>query len=414
MSRVGAAPMGPTLSAHRSPRQEQRTRTEPSRRRGAHRFTVISARDMTSLTSLVPHWEELAAHALEPNVFYEHWMLLPALRAYGAGGDLGIGVVHSGAAPRGALAGLFPLRRMPRSGWLNIGAWRLWRHPHCYLCTPLVREDCAAECISTFLHWLCRESRAGLLELPCLCADGPFVRVLLDRCEALGLPHWTMDRYVRGLWRRPGSGAGGVDSAVSAALRRRLRRRAGELAARGRLEHLALGAKGDIGRWAEEFLRVEASGWKGECGSALACSEDDRAFFTEIVAAGFRRRRLLTLGLDYDGEPIARRCAFVAGDGSFAFKTAYDQRFARYSPGALLELDSLAQLEALPAVRWMDSCAAEDNSLINRISNGRRAIQSVSVAAGPMGRLVFAGQTLLRSARRRLWRATSVPAETRS
>ena len=99
----------------------------------------------------------------------------------------------------------------------------------------------------------------------------------------------------------------------------------------------------------------------------------------------------------------------MAGDGSFAFKTAYDERFARYSPGALLELDSLAQLEALPAARWMDSCASPDNSLINRISNGRRAIQTVIIATGPMGRLAFAGQTLLRSARRRRWRATSVP-----
>jgi hypothetical protein len=167
----------------------------------------------------------------------------------------------------------------------------------------------------------------------------------------------------------------------------------------------------DIGRWIEEFLKLEASGWKGRCGGALACSEAGRQYFTEIVGAAFRRGRLLMLGLDYDHQPIARRCAFVAGDGSFAFKTTYDERFAMYSPGAILELDNLTQLEALQRISWMDSCAAADNSLINRISNGRRAIQSLVIGAGPLAGWMISGQMLLRSAKRRLLRNLRPPDE---
>jgi hypothetical protein len=102
------------------------------------------------------------------------------------------------------------------------------------------------------------------------------------------------------------------------------------------------------------------------------------------------------LGVNFDGRPIARRCAFLAGEGSFAFKTAYDEKFADFSPGAMLELDSIRQLQALPGVGWMDSCAAADNFLVNRLSNDRKTIQSLAVGSGALGELVISGLPLLR------------------
>ena len=41
-------------------------------------------RDSDRLFEHIPAWEDLAAAALEPNPFYEHWVLLPALRHFGA------------------------------------------------------------------------------------------------------------------------------------------------------------------------------------------------------------------------------------------------------------------------------------------------------------------------------------------
>lgn len=378
----------------------------------ARSTSVVVVRDLQKLSSFIPAWEELAEHALERNVFYEHWMLLPALQAYGAGKDIGVALVlidSDGNRPgAGSLAGLFPLRLIPRFRNLKISALSLWQHPHCYLGTPLVRADRAVECVSGLLQWLRRGASAKLLELPWIAADGPFRTLLLERCTDLGLTSWTTESFTRGLWRQATNAAGGPGAAVSGALRRRLRRHEKRLTESGRLEHVAMGPAEDIGRWIEEFLRVEASGWKGAGGSALACSESGRRYFTQITTAAFRRGRLLMLGLDYDGEPIARRCAFLAGDGSFAFKTAYDERFAHYSPGTILEIDSLLQLQGLGRVRWMDSCAAPDNALINRISNERKAIHSLAIAGGPLGEVVIAGLRLLRWTNRRLLRRGSV------
>jgi CelD/BcsL family acetyltransferase involved in cellulose biosynthesis len=382
------------------------TLQQPAVSPGAARpASVVVVRDLRVLSSLIPAWEELAEHALERNVFYEHWMLLPALRHYGTGEDIAVALLETeDRSGRRSLAGLFPLRLMPRLRNLNIGAVSLWQHPHCYICTPLIRADCAASCISGLLQWLRRGADAGFMQLPWISGDGPFRSMLLQQCTRLGLKCLTRDGYTRGMWRHGPDAAAGPGSAVSGALRRRLHRLERRLAERGRLEHVALRPGDDVGRWTGEFLRLEASGWKGACGSALACSDSGRSYFTQIAAAAFQRGRLLMLGVDYDGEPIARRCAFLAGDGSFAFKTAYDKRFACYSPGAILELDSLLQLERLPNLRWMDSCATPDNALINRICNARKAIHSLAIGNGPLGEFALSGLRLLRWTNRQVLR----------
>ena len=368
-------------------------------------MSVVVVRDLSTLSRFVPAWEELAAAALEPNVFYEHWMLLPALEAFGAGKDINVVLVlihdpHNPDAPA-KLGGLFPLEQIPRYRKLMVSVLSLWQHAHCYVCTPLVRADAARECMVEFFQWLrSGGANASLLELRCISGDGRFHKLLVDLSNELGLRSCITNIFTRGLWRERNDENTLPESAVPGELRRRLRRKERRLSERGRVEHLAMRPEDDIGRWIDEFLRVEASGWKGQRGSALASSEADRRYFTEIATSAFRRGRLLMLGLNFDGLPIARRCAFVAGEGSFAFKTAYDEEFADFSPGAILEMDSIRQLQTLPAVRWMDSCATPDNVLVNRLSNDRKTIQSLAVGGGALGELVVSGLPLLQWATR--------------
>ena len=377
-----------------------------------HRTSVVLVRDLQTLSGLVPAWEELAAAAIEPNVFYEHWMLLPALEAFGAGKDIKLALVliHDPCneeAPA-KLGGLFPLEPLDRFRKLNVSALSLWQHVHCYVCTPLVRADAARECMGELFRWF-RSGGAGasLVELRCMSGDGPFHKLLVDLSNELGLLSWTTDGFTRGLWRQGHDRDTDPERAVSGDLRRRLRRKEKRLSELGRVEHVVLQPQDDVGRWIDEFLQVEASGWKGVRGSALASSGSGRRYFSEIATSAFRRDRLLMLGLNFDGRPIARRCAFVAGEGSFAFKTAYDEKYADFSPGAILEMDSIRQLNTLPGVRWMDSCATPDNSLVNRLSNDRRTIQSVSVGWGAVGEFVVSGLPLLRWTNRRILKRSS-------
>jgi hypothetical protein len=104
-----------------------------------------------------------------------------------------------------------------------------------------------------------------------------------------------------------------------------------------------------------------------------------------VLAEAHRRGRLHIVGMDCEGAPIARRVSLLAGEGAYAFKTAYDETYGAYSPGVLAEALSLRQFHDLPNVRWMDSYTEPDNAVVNRMWKDRRAMQSVAIGIGAWG-----------------------------
>src|SRR5262245_49567833 len=123
------------------------------RRRPAGTGTIVEVRsDLDSLRAIVPDWEALAEDAGDPNPFYEHWMLLPALEAYrkSEGADDGFRCVL--VWENGTLAGFFPMQLERRFHGLPLGVLRSWRHRNMALCcAPLVRAKSAAGCVAALL-----------------------------------------------------------------------------------------------------------------------------------------------------------------------------------------------------------------------------------------------------------------------
>jgi hypothetical protein len=169
----------------------------------------------------------------------------------------------------------------------------------------------------------------------------------------------------------------------------RLTNRLRELGALG-FRTLEPGAPG-LERWCDAFLELERSGWKGLEGSAAACRSEDEAFLRQALAAAHGEGRLQIRSLDLDGRPIAMLINLLAPPGSFSFKTAYDEDYARYSPGVLLQIENLDILER-PRIDWMDSCAAENHPMIDTLWTERRDIVRVTVRLAGLRRgLAYAG-----------------------
>lgn len=77
------------------------------------------------------------------------------------------------------------------------------------------------------------------------------------------------------------------------------------------------------------------------------------------------------------------QCNLIDGPFLYAFKVAYDAAFARFSPGALLEVEAIEHFHrALQDVELLDSCADPDNELINRIWPDRRRLQTLVIPTG--------------------------------
>lgn len=344
-------------------------------------FRIQTVRDAGALQAIVPAWEELVAHALEANPFYEHWILLPALRAQGAGSGLRCVLLWDGDR----LAGLFPFERRINFKGLPAATLTSWRHSAYLLCTPLVRADVAVECLRALFAWLPKE--AAIAEFRYLPVDGAFHTALAEATRSMPCTVVATAHFSRALLRKGADAESYMQASMSGQLRKQLRRKERRLAERAEYAVTSVGPGGDIGAQIERFLMLEVSGWKGKAGGAFASDEGSLRFGREVLSEAHRRGRLHIVGMDCERRPVARRVTILAGSGSYAFKTAYDESFAAYSPGVLAELLCLREFHRLDGVQWMDSYTDPDNPTVNRMWKDRRAMRSVAVGVGAWGEL---------------------------
>src|SRR3954471_19136722 len=129
--------------------------------------------DLKNLEALIPEWEELAANAVEPNPFHEHWILRPALECF-AGNDVAVLAVRS----EGRLCALLPVQRVSRYKKLPLRALVSWRHKHSMLCTPLMRAGGLAPLLDVASRFAC------LLEVHFVPREKSFDQLLKKRTTA--------------------------------------------------------------------------------------------------------------------------------------------------------------------------------------------------------------------------------------
>ncbi|MET0270239.1 MAG: GNAT family N-acetyltransferase [Sphingomonas sp.] len=343
---------------------------------------------------LAPAWDDLAAAASEPNAFSERWFVTaglhhlphpPSLRLLEAWDDA-------------RLIGLLPLAIDRRYGRLPVRHVVNWLHHHAFLGTPMVRAGCEQAFWAAVLNALDAQGWArGFLHVNGLVEDGPVHRGLIAAAGAAGRRCDTVHRAVRAQLDSGLSPVAYYEANVRKKKRKELKRLAARLAECGAVAAARLERADQVPGWCDDFLALEASGWKGRGGSALASRPETRAFFREMLAGAWAAGRLEVLRMTLDDRPIAMLVNFLAPPGAFSFKIAFDEDFARFSPGVLIQIENLRLLHDAD-IAWMDSCAAENHPMIDSLWGGRRAIVRVTVPlAGMRRRLTF---TLARAAER--------------
>jgi hypothetical protein len=171
------------------------------------------------------------------------------------------------------------------------------------------------------------------------------------------------------------------DASMSGKKRKELRRQHTRLAEQGTVAFERHRDGTALGQWADQFLELERAGWKGREGSALACNPAKTAYFRNALAGAAAHGRLERLAITLNGAPIAMLANFITPPGAYSFKTTYDERYARFSPGVLLQRENL-DLLAREDIAWSDSCAAADHPMIERIWREKRTIARISIAIG--------------------------------
>ncbi len=323
-------------------------------------------------------WDALASRAAEPNPFAERWCLEAGLAVFDPAGATQLATLTTD----GQLVGLLPLARSWHYEGYPFPHIANWLHANAFCGAPLVAAGYEHTFWRELLAWADRHAGIALfLHLEHLPAHGPLYAALRDVCAIEHRPNAVVHRLDRAQLASDLPPQAYFDASMSGKKRKELRRQHARLAEQGELRFERRLDDVGLAEWCEAFLALERSGWKGAEGSALACNPRKATFFTDALRGAAQHRRLERLAISLDGAPIAMLANFVTPPGAYSFKTTYDERYARFSPGVLLQRENL-DLLARGDIEWTDSCAAADHPMIERIWREKRRIVRVSVAIG--------------------------------
>ncbi len=251
-----------------------------------------------------------AVHELAPpaaNPFFEEWALEAALEHL-APSSAEIELVRIGepGSPRAAL----PLVRSWRAPFGIGPIWSVWDHIHCFDTTPPDHSEPGAVLEAVF-EVLSRK-RASMLRWTGLPTDTAFYEALIRHLDRTGLEYRRTRTRSRPVLSAGGAlGRGELNGKRMSELRRR-RRRLEEI---GKLEVRFHQGTHDADAWMRDFLALEASGWKGVHGTAIACNPDEHRFFESLARAAAARGKVLVCSLLLDGRPIAMTVNLRTGNG---------------------------------------------------------------------------------------------------
>jgi CelD/BcsL family acetyltransferase involved in cellulose biosynthesis len=141
----------------------------------------------------------------------------------------------------------------------------------------------------------------------------------------------------------------------------------------------------------DEFLALEAAGWKGRSRTALAERPKAAAMARTIVERCAARGAVRIDSIRLAGRPIAMLVSFLAGKSAYTWKIAYDEAYEKFSPGAQLMLEAGRTLLSNGGVERIDSLADANHPMIDHLWHERLAIGTVVIGPAGGGLLHAAG-----------------------
>ncbi len=364
---------------------------------------IVAARDMDEYLDL---WRGLRQRAVESNVFLSPDVLLPALRRLGDGDEKIVLALRADGEAGRRLVGLMPIGlARGRFGPLPAPAI-LWRHPYAMIGAPLVDRENAGEVLAALLARADAAGLPGALMMPYLRHDGPIFAALQEISFYSGRPLVVSEDFERAMIATETDSERYIGTTIGSGRRRHLARYRRRLEEKGRLTFHCHEASSEVVPAFEEFLSLEAKGWKGERGTAIACEPASQMFFTETVARLAARHSARIYALRLDGKPLAMMIVITSGREAHAWKMAFDEGFAHYSPGVMMMVEAMRHMIDDGRIARVDSLCDPGHAMVESLWCERQRFVHVIIGVG-RGRARFEAVALLEALRARARRAVA-------
>ena len=357
----------------------------------------VEWRPLDELGAVAAEWAALAARALEPNVFYE-----PAFARAAAvfGKEVGAGLVWSRGSPA-RLLGVFPARIERARYGVPLPVLAGWTHAYAPLGVPLVDREGSEAIVAGWLDHVASDADLPkFVLLPYLPIENPFAQALDEAVTRRGGQAVSFARHQRALLAPGPDRADYLDRAIAGKRRKKMRWQRKRLADHGAVITTSTGERAAVAKGFDDFIALEAAGWKGRSGTALRDHPDVRQFIQNAIGALADEGKVRLARLFVDTRPIAVFVTLTSGATAWCWKIAYDENFAHASPGVQLLLDVTQDLLDEPRIACADSCATENHPMIDHVWRERLVVADRLINVGPGNRARFALARSLETVRR--------------
>lgn len=321
-------------------------------------------------------WADLAARAIEANVFLDPAFALPLMQHVEASRRPDLLLVWDHAD---RLLGLCPVS-LPRIAL--IGQARGFSDKQACLGVPLLDRERGCAAFAAMLDWLTRSTpRPATLMLTAVPADGAFMQAVVGE---LGPAHRVdvLAAYQRAALRAPRAGGNDLAALASAKRRKERKRQRRRLAEHGVRAYVSARTPEAVAQALERFFVLENKGWKGQRGTALRATPALAAFARDMTRRMAEAGRCRIDALEINGQPVAMGIVLTCGNRAYFWKTAFDQEFAPLSPGVQFAADlAEAQLGEVDTAST-DSCAIPDHPMIDKLWPDRLPLLDFAIALG--------------------------------
>ena len=335
-----------------------------STQRCAHQFCALADVPMRD-------WSHLSACAIEPNVFYEPaWARLVSAQARGRVNAQAL-LAWDGPEHR-SLLGLLPVVSAWRALKLPIPVLVAWQ-AYAPLTTPLLDRDTAEQAAGGLID-AARLAGASAILFPNLAQDGMAAFAIDGALARRGIRPRIHQTHLRARLNAKGDAATLLRDALGPKKLKELRRQRNRLSDFGPVEFRMARSPEDVSSALDIFLTLEAQGWKGARGTALAQHEGDRRFIRDAAMALAAQGRFEIATLSHGGKPVASGLLLRHHRRAYFFKIAIDETQARNSPGVQLTLDLTRQFCEDADIDDVDSTADADHPMIDHVWRDRQPL----------------------------------------
>ncbi|THF50021.1 GNAT family N-acetyltransferase [Allorhizobium terrae] len=322
----------------------------------------------------------LTNRALEPNVFFSARFLAPAIPRLDER-QVRTALIRDDRSGRSRIRLLMPFSIEKPGFSMGPTILRVWSNPFGPLGTPLVDAEDATETIDNLLEALGNPvaKLPNVIVFPDLRMDGPVAQLLRAVAINRDLPLTVANTVQRPMLESLEDGPTYLAQSVGKSHLRDMRRQMRLLEKQGHLAYCIARQPHEIGARMEEFLALEASGWKGRKRTAMVMDRLHAAFAREAVTnlAAIDAVRIHTL--DLDDRAIASMIVFIMNGEAYTWKTAYDERYARFSPGKLLTSELTEWHLDDANIMRTDSCAVADHPIMSRLWRERETMGTLVI-----------------------------------